>query len=233
MGLSDLDFRSRKAHLHVLSVQTGKLVIDWCKARDGHKNIVKPRLSPTLPRQKSGISGIWLTSKEAGKILGICVHAVRNLIRVNLLQCSWRKEKGGGFIIDKVAVEIFKARYISITEASALIQIKVNGAFKYLKKNEVIPITGPGIDTNKSYYFQREQLVEFVKKVQKLRDKQGNGYSIGDASLKLKLSVSTIVSLIKLKILLAADHNSDMIQKKIRRRLLLALHWITRYCQVV
>ncbi|WP_191892801.1 TniQ family protein [Pseudomonas coronafaciens] len=212
-GLQHSDFKGRKVRLHVMSAKTAESVVSWCNSQTGKKTTLQPRASAALPRRLSSKTGAWLTTAEAAKALGTGIHVVRYLVLEDKLPSFWRKEKGGGFLIERAEIDIFKSKYIGITEASTLLDCSLCVTSKHLKNAEIAPITGPGVDKNLTYYFPRIQTVEYALTVQKLKQAGDNGYSIIDAGTQLSLSVATITDLLNLKILDFTDPISQKIRK--------------------
>jgi excisionase family DNA binding protein len=214
LDLSKSDFNNRNLRLHVATVQTGRLIVDWCKNDELHKHGGHPQISSIQPRDKSNQTGVWLSTKEAGQSLGVSVYVIRHLIREGIITCYLRTKNGGGYIIKKDEVMRFKSKYISLTEISTLLRYPVTITRKVLDAAGIAPATGLDFDKHRPYYYLRRKIIKHAATVEKQRTEQGAFYTITETCQQLSLSAQTVLRLTRSGILKFKDPINRTIQKK-------------------
>lgn len=210
LDLSNHDFNTRKLYLHVVSTQTGQLAADWCKncKRQAYTNY--PRLTLDKPEQ----AGVWLSTKETIQTLGVNVHTIRHLIRSGMLKNCLLASNGHGYVIKKEEIERFRSEYIGLTETSRLLNWPLRITRETLKKADITPVIGYESDNKKPFYFLRQQILKYARKLEKLRKSQAAGYTITEVRQKLCLPLPLILSMTKSGIIKFTDPTNRAIQKK-------------------
>lgn len=214
LDLSGHDFKNRRLCLQVMSMETGQLIVDWCKNHEQKKNRPPTRLSSSLSKYNSNQSGVWLSTKETGQSLGINKPTIRYLIRIGVLTHCLRSPNGYGYVINKEEVERFRSEYISLTETSNLLHWPISITRETLKDAGINPITGLESDEKRPYYFLRKQIVEHAIKIEKPRKNQGASYTISETQKKLCLKLPSILNMTSSGILKFSDPTNRTIQKK-------------------
>ncbi|WP_282374939.1 TniQ family protein [Pseudomonas sp. PS01302] len=213
LELRSSEFRSQRACLHVMNIETSKAVIEWCTP---HPKKYQKRDASWfgLPKHDPSQAGIWLNSSAAAKFLGVGPPQIGCFVAAGLVAASVGGSKNNAYLIEETALVEFKLNYISVTEAAKLLGLTLHSASTVLKQAGIAPVTGPGVDRNSSYHFLRSQVLASMRPIDEADD---SGITNFDASRQLHLPPATIVKLINAKALELVDPK-DRFKKSLKKR---------------
>lgn len=200
LELRSSEFRSQRACLHVMNIETSKAVIEWCTPHP--KNI----------RSGTHLGSGFQNMTRVRPAFGWIHRLQQNFwgrATTDRLFCSGRagsrfgwRIQNNAYLIEETALVEFKLNYISVTEAAKLLGLTLHSASTVLKQAGIAPVTGPGVDRNSSYHFLRSQVLASMRPIDEADD---SGITNFDASRQLHLPPATIVKLINAKALELVD----------------------------
>jgi hypothetical protein len=198
LKIPPLEFKSSILRLHLLSTQTSLAIIE-CHRTTSHskKNKFVIPLSTSLLRHIPTASETWLTTKESGKILGICATLVCRLIKAGLLNGAKQKQIGKGYLINATTINNFKAKYVSTVEAATLLDCKIQDTYKLLTSLGISPVTGPEVDKNIVNYYYRDKVLAHACTAKRLQRERKLGYTIPEVKKTLRITTPSILTMIK------------------------------------
>ncbi len=209
------DLTDPSARLRIISVQRRDTLLKWL-----NRSIKIPRYKVRphypLPHLTGDEAGVWMSVFDAARQLSVHPTVVKSLIRVGLLPCSFRLQRGNGYALSQGALDEFANRYIGVSEAMVVLQCNQNTTTKLLKKMSILPVTGPGVDTTNSHYFSRSEVDQLARDLKTPNIEQKDCYTIMEASKELRISVSSAAFLIRQGVLDSPDliHKQYMLVKK-------------------
>ena len=210
--LYNRDFNTRRLCFLVMSVQTGQLIVNWCKKQGRRKKHPLKRPTAILSNDKWNQTGVWLSAQDAGRSLCVNASTIRHLIRIGLI--PFRLRDKNNYLINENAIESFRLEYIGLTEASNLLHWPISLTREKLKEVGIIPISGLDSIKKRPYYFSRQQIATYSIQLEKLRKENGAGYTITEVRQRLFLSLPAVLSMVRVGIMKFTDPTHLAIQKK-------------------
>lgn len=111
--------------------------------------------------------GTWLNVTQVAKILGVKQQIAYSLVNMHLIKSELvHGQPNGGKRVHRKEVDSFNRQYIFSTEVGHRLGVHPLTAISLLQKNQIKPISGPGIDEGlRMLYFRNDELERVINDI--------------------------------------------------------------------
>jgi hypothetical protein len=191
-----IEFENKTLRCQLIRTETAHSIIERVSSTSQNRcKAPSIRLSPRLSRYTPNATETWVPTHKAAEFLGICKSAARHLVKAGLFDDARRKYRGG-YLINQLALNKFKKKYVSPTEAGILMGCNRPATTKTLTHLDISPVTGPEIDGNPSRFYLRKNILTYAKTAKQLQHERSMGYTTEEAVKQLHISASAVSNLV-------------------------------------